>query len=97
VVSGTRTLPIPVILRDYMAAERPAAAGAAPLFVVTHLTRAGRFSIGSALLVFLDLVKAVLTIVLTEGHHKPLLARRNRWGRWIFALVILANFAPAFF
>ena len=63
---------------------------------ISYLTRADRFFIGSALLVFLGLVKAVLTTVLTEDHQTRLLARTDRWGRWIFPLAMLANFALAF-
>jgi Neurotransmitter-gated ion-channel ligand binding domain len=63
---------------------------------ISYLTRADRFFIGSALLVFLGLVKAVLTTVLGQGSHEHFLNRANHWGRWIYPLAILANATLAF-
>jgi hypothetical protein len=64
---------------------------------ISYLTRADRFFIGSAVLVFLGLVKAVAGIAVGQGPHAQLLDRLNRWGRWLFPLAMLANFALAFF
>jgi hypothetical protein len=58
---------------------------------IAYLTRADRFFMGSALLVFLGLAKAVLTIALGQGGEHPLIARVNRWGRWLYPLAVLAN------
>jgi hypothetical protein len=63
---------------------------------IAYLTRADRFFIGSAVLVFLGLVKAVATAALAQGPHAGALDRVNRWGRWVFPLAMLANFALAF-
>jgi hypothetical protein len=63
---------------------------------IAYLTRADRFFVGSALLVFLGLVKALTTTVLVEGPREALLARANRYGRWLFPLAMIANFALAF-
>ena len=61
---------------------------------ISYLTRADRFFVGSALLVFLGLVKAVAAISLAPDAR--VLDRLNRWGRWLFPLAMLANFALAF-
>jgi hypothetical protein len=63
---------------------------------IPYLTRADRFFVGSAVLVFLGLVKAVAAISLAQGPHAGLLDRLNRWGRWAFPVAMLANFALAF-
>src|SRR5262245_20020430 len=63
---------------------------------ISYLTRADRFFIGSAILVFLGLVKGVLTTFLAQGPYKDRLDRVNRWGRWIFPVAILANFVLSF-
>jgi hypothetical protein len=63
---------------------------------ISYLTRADRFFIGSAVLVFLGLVKAVAAASLAQGPHAATLDRANRWGRWVFPLAMLANFAVAF-
>jgi hypothetical protein len=63
---------------------------------ISYLTRADRFFVGSAVLVFLGLVKALAAIALAQGPHAGLLDRMNRWGRWAFPLAMLANFALAF-
>jgi hypothetical protein len=60
---------------------------------IAYLTRADRFFVGSALLVFLGLVKALVVISLPQ---KPeLAAALNRWGRRIYPLAMLANLALA--
>jgi FtsH-binding integral membrane protein len=63
---------------------------------ISYLTRADRFFVGSAVLVFLGLVKAVAAIALAQGTDARVLDRMNRWGRWVFPLAMLANFALAF-
>jgi hypothetical protein len=63
---------------------------------ISYLTRADRFFVGSALLVFLGLVKALSTIVLAQGPKAHLVARADRYGRWLYPLAVLANFVLAF-
>lgn len=63
---------------------------------ISYLTRADRFFIGSAVLVFMGLVKAVATAALAQTPHASVVERVNRWGRWAFPLAMLANFALAF-
>jgi hypothetical protein len=63
---------------------------------ISYLTRADRFFVGSALLVFLGLVKALLTIVLAQSTNATLVERADRWGRLIYPIVMFANFALAF-
>lgn len=63
---------------------------------IAYLTRADRFFVGSALLVFLGLVKAVAAISLAQGPHAGFLDRANRWGRVAFPFAMLVNFALAF-
>jgi hypothetical protein len=63
---------------------------------ISYLTRADRFFVGSAILVFFGLVKALATTVIAQSPHEKHLARANRWGRWIFPLAMIANFLLAF-
>jgi hypothetical protein len=63
---------------------------------ISYLTRADRFFIGSAVLVFLGLVKALATIALPQDAYGRHLDRASRWGRWLFPLAMLANVALAF-
>ena len=63
---------------------------------ISYLTRADRFFIGSTVLVFLGLVKAVAGAAVGQGPHARVLDWLNRWGRWLFPLAMLANFALAF-
>jgi len=63
---------------------------------ISYLTRADRFFVGSAVLVFLGLVKALMTTVLVQGPHEQRLQRANRWGRVLYPLAMLANFVLAF-
>jgi uncharacterized membrane protein HdeD (DUF308 family) len=63
---------------------------------ISYLTRADRFFVGSAILVFLGLVKAVAAIAVAQRPEAGVFDRLNRWGRWAFPLAILANFAFAF-
>jgi len=64
---------------------------------ISYLTRADRFFMGSALLVFLGLGKAVLTIALGQGGEHPMVAKVNHWGRRLYPLVMLANVMLALF
>jgi hypothetical protein len=64
---------------------------------ISYLTRADRFFVGSAALVFVGLMKAVLTAVLAQGPNAGLIAHVDRWGRRLYPLAMLANFALAFF
>jgi neurotransmitter-gated ion-channel len=64
---------------------------------ISYLTRADRFFIGSALLVFLGLAKALLTVALGPTQNPSLVERLNRWGRWIYPLGVLGNFLFALF
>jgi hypothetical protein len=64
---------------------------------ISYLTRADRFFVGSAALVFVGLMKAVLTAVLAQGPNAGLVAHVDRWGRRLYPLAMLANFALAFF
>jgi hypothetical protein len=63
---------------------------------ISYLTRADRFLVGSAILVFLGLVKGILTIVLAQSPDTRLIDRANRGGRWIYPFAMLVNFACAF-
>jgi hypothetical protein len=63
---------------------------------ISYLTRADRFFVGSAILVFLGLVKALVTTVLVQRTDARLADRADRWGRRLYPLAMLANFALAF-
>jgi hypothetical protein len=63
---------------------------------ISYLTRADRFFVGSAVLVFMGLVKALLTVVLAQSPNATLIARADRWGRWLYPLAMMANFLFAF-
>jgi hypothetical protein len=63
---------------------------------ISYLTRADWFFVGSAMLVFLGLMKAVATLWLSQGPKADLIARVDTWGRRLYPFAILANFALAF-
>jgi hypothetical protein len=63
---------------------------------ISYLTRADRFFVGSAALVFLGLVKALSTTVLAQSPNAHLVQRADRWGRRIYPIAMLANFVLAF-
>lgn len=63
---------------------------------ISYLTRADWFFVGSAMLVFLGLMKAVATLWLSQGPKADLIAHVDTWGRRLYPLAILANFALAF-
>ena len=58
---------------------------------ISYLTRADRFFVGSALLVFLGLAKAVLTLALAQGPNAAFIERVDRTGRWLYPLAVAAN------
>src|SRR5262245_43712931 len=64
---------------------------------ISYLTRADRFFVGSAVLVFLGLVKALLTLALAQRPDTRIVQRADRWGRRIYPFAALANFMLAFF
>jgi hypothetical protein len=64
---------------------------------ISYLTRADRFFVGSAVLVFLGLMKTVVTLMVAQSPRAHIVARVDRWGRWIYPLGMLVNFAIAFF
>jgi hypothetical protein len=63
---------------------------------IAYLTRADRFFVGSALLVFLGLAKAIVTIAL-QGGDGGLVSRIDRWGRWLYPLAMTVNLLLALF
>jgi hypothetical protein len=63
---------------------------------IAYLTRADRFFVGSAALVFLGLLKAVGALALAQGPRASYIDRIDRWGRWIFPIAVLANLFFAF-
>jgi neurotransmitter-gated ion-channel len=63
---------------------------------IAYLTRADRFFVGSAALVFLGLVKALVTTVLGQSPNAGRVQHADRWGRRIYPLAMLANFLLAF-
>jgi hypothetical protein len=64
---------------------------------ISYLTRADRLFVGSAVLVFLGLMKAVVTLALAQGPRAGLIARMDRSGRWLYPLAIVAIFLIALF
>jgi hypothetical protein len=64
---------------------------------ISYLTRADRFFVGSALLVFIGLMKAVATLALAQGPRAHYIEHVDRWGRTLYPLALLANAALAFF
>jgi len=62
---------------------------------IAYLTRADRFFVGSAVLVFVGLLKAVATLALAQGAHAGMIARADRVGRWLYPLAVLANLLTA--
>jgi hypothetical protein len=62
---------------------------------ISYLTRADRFFVGSAVLVFFGVMKAVATLALAQGPKTKLIERIDWWGRRIFPFAALANFVFA--
>jgi hypothetical protein len=64
---------------------------------ISYLTRADRFFVGCAILVFFGLMKAVVTLALAQTAKASFTAGLDRWGRWLYPVGMLVNFASAFF
>jgi hypothetical protein len=64
---------------------------------ISYFTRVDQFSVGSIILVFFALVEAVLTSTFAGIGKQELSRRIDRWARFVFAVLFLANFAVAFF
>jgi hypothetical protein len=64
---------------------------------ISYLTRADRFFVGSAVLVFLGLMKAVTTLAVAQGPNAVLIGRIDRWGRWLYPVALLANLLIALY
>jgi hypothetical protein len=62
---------------------------------ISYLTRADWFFAGSALLVFVGLMKAVAALALAQGPNAGLIQRVDRWGRRLYPVAVLANFLVA--
>jgi hypothetical protein len=62
---------------------------------ISYLTRADRFFVGSAALVFLGLVKAILTASLGQGPKAGLIARADFWGRRLYPLAMVLSLVLA--
>lgn len=58
---------------------------------ISYLTRADRFFVGCAVLVFLGLMKAVVTLALSQSPKAVLMQRADRWGRWLYPVAMVAN------
>jgi hypothetical protein len=64
---------------------------------ISYLTRADQFFVGSAVLVFLGLMKAVLSLAVAQKGSAQVVERLDRWGRWVYPVAMLLNFVLAFF
>jgi hypothetical protein len=64
---------------------------------ISYLTRADRFFVGCAVLVFIGLAKAVATLALAQGPKAHYIQRADRWGRVLYPLALLATAALALF
>jgi hypothetical protein len=58
---------------------------------ISYLTRADRFFVGSAVLVFLGLMKAVTTLAVAQGPKAVLIERIDRWGKWVYPAALFVN------
>jgi hypothetical protein len=58
---------------------------------ISYLTRADRFFVGSALLVFLGLMKAVSNLVWLSRNQSTLVERADRLGRWLYPVGMMVN------
>jgi hypothetical protein len=58
---------------------------------ISYLTRADRLFVGSAALVFLGLLKAVVTIAWSQRRDQAIIERIDRFGRWIYPVAITVN------
>jgi gamma-aminobutyric acid receptor subunit beta len=64
---------------------------------ISYLTRADKFFLGSAVLVFCGLLKGILTTVWVQRENKAFIERADRLGRWLYPVAMLVNFVAAFF
>ena len=64
---------------------------------ISYLTRADRFFVGSAVLVFLGLVIAIVSVWLTQQEKQDTVERANRIGRFVYPLGMALNLVIAFF
>jgi hypothetical protein len=64
---------------------------------ISYLTRADRFFAGAAILVFAGLMKAVLTLALSQGPKAKVIEDVDRWGRWLYPVAMLCNLLIALF
>jgi hypothetical protein len=64
---------------------------------ISYLTRADRFFLGSAVLVFCGLLKGILTTVWVSHDDKAAIQRADRIGRWLYPVAMVVNFVSAFF
>lgn len=62
---------------------------------IAYLTRADRFFVGSAVLVFFGLLKGVLAAAWQQDRGSKAVDRLDRLGRWLFPVAMLANFLIA--
>jgi hypothetical protein len=63
---------------------------------ISYLTRADRFFVGSAILVFLGLVVAIVTVWFQQRESDRIIEVTNRIGRWLYPLGMLVNVSYAF-
>lgn len=64
---------------------------------ISYLTLADRFFVGSAVLVFLGLMKAVTTLAVGQGPKAVLIDRISWWGRWLYPAALIVNVLIAFY
>ena len=64
---------------------------------ISYLTRADSFFVGAAVLVFLGLVKAVMTSALGRGQDTPATVRMNWWGRMLYPIGIILTLLLALY
>jgi hypothetical protein len=63
---------------------------------ISYLTLADKVFVGSAVLVFLGLLKGISTLVLVQRERKTTIDRLDRAGRWLYPVGIAVNLAVAF-
>jgi len=56
---------------------------------ISYLTRADRLFVGCAILVFLGLVKAILTAIWVDAKAHAVVGRVDRLGRWLYPTALL--------
>ena len=64
---------------------------------ISYLTRADMFFVGSAFLVFLGLVKSIVTIHISSEDKAGTAERLNRFGMWAYPSGMALNVVNAFF